>query len=50
MIVLIKVSTASVFRLQIPISTGDHLSKEFKVTGIIADNQTKKYVSAHTLR
>jgi len=33
MIVLIKISAASVFRLPTP----DHLSKEFKVTGIIAD-------------
>ena len=39
MIVLIKISAASVFRLPTPISTGDHLSKEFKATGIIADNQ-----------
>jgi|GEM_PF-64490 len=39
MIVLIKISAASVFRLPALISTGDHLSKEFKVTGIIADNQ-----------
>jgi len=39
MIVLIKISTASVFRLQ----ASDHLSKEFKVTGIIADNQISLY-------
>jgi len=39
MIVLSKISTASVFKLQTPISTGDHLSKEFKAVGIIADNQ-----------
>jgi len=37
MIVFIKISTASVFRLQ----TSDHLNKGFKVTGIIADNLIK---------
>jgi len=38
MIVFIKISTASVFRLQV----SDYLSKGFKVTGIIADNQIGK--------
>ena len=42
MIILIKISAAWVFRLPTPISTGDHLSKEFKVTDIMADNQIIK--------
>jgi len=43
MIVLIKISTASIFRLQ----TSYHLSKELKVTGMIADNHKMYYVYPH---